>query len=46
MRTCALGNLERFKNMAKVTHLVGDKKKNKGLINDCTDRNRYEILAS
>lgn len=32
--------------MAKVTHLIGDKKKNKGLINDCTDRNRYEILAS
>ena len=32
--------------MAKDTHLVGDKKKNKDLINDCTDRNRYEILAS
>lgn len=46
LRTCALGNLERFKNMAKDTHLVDDKKKNKDLINDCTDRNRYEILAS
>lgn len=44
--TCALGNLERFKNMAKDTHLVGDQKKNKDLVNDCTDRNRYEILAS
>lgn len=30
MRTCALGNPERFKNMAKVTHLVGDKKKEQG----------------
>lgn len=26
LRTCALGNPERFKNVAKVTHLVGDKK--------------------
>ena len=27
LRTCALGNPERFKNVAKVTHLVGDKKR-------------------
>lgn len=32
LRTCALGNPERFKNVAKVTHLIGDKKRTRVLL--------------